>query len=84
MRIVVMPPFDREFFGGQDRLELEAQTLLGLVRGLDAVAPGFAQVAHVRAAFAIDGVFEPNWSSSLVGATEVIVLPRVSGGTMAR
>ena len=75
-----MPPFEREFFGGHDRLELEADTLFGLVRKLDAIAPGFADIAEVRAAFAIDGVFAPNWSSPLAGAAEVILLPRVSGG----
>jgi molybdopterin synthase sulfur carrier subunit len=80
LRVVVMPPFAREFFGGKDRLELEAGTLFGLVRKLDEVAPGFAAIAEVRAAFAIDGVFAPNWSSSIAGAKEVILLPRVAGG----
>ncbi len=75
-----MPPFDREFFGGTDRLELEADTLFGLVRQLDALSPGFAEAAETRAAFAVDGVFKPNWSTSLAGAAEVIVLPRVAGG----
>jgi molybdopterin synthase sulfur carrier subunit len=79
MRIVVMPPFDREFFGG-DRLELSADTLFGLVAELDALAPGFGEQAPIRAAFAIDGVFAPDWSSSLAGADEVILLPRVGGG----
>lgn len=75
-----MPPFDREFFGGRAVLELEADTLLGMVRALDGIAPGFANIAESRAAFAIDGVFTPNWSTAVVGAAEVILLPRVSGG----
>jgi sulfur-carrier protein len=79
MRIVVMPPFDREFFGS-DRLELSAGNLFGLVDELDALAPGFAEIADVRAAFAIDGVFTNDWASPLAGVTEVIVLPRVGGG----
>lgn len=80
MRIVVMPPLDNEFFGGKDRLELEAPNLFGLVRELDGLSPGFADVADVRAALAIDGVVVPDWSTSLAGASEVIVLPRVGGG----
>jgi hypothetical protein len=80
LRIVVMPPFDREFFGGSDRLELEAGNLFGLVRKLGEIAPGFADVAEIRAAFAVDGVFAPNWSNSIAGAKEVILLPRVAGG----
>ena len=80
MRIVVMPPFDREFFGGKDRLELEAATLFALVGKLDALAPGFAEIAEARAAFAIDGVFTPDWTRSTAEAAEVVLLPRVSGG----
>ena len=75
-----MPPFDNEFFGGRDRLDLEARNLFGMVRELDAQAPGFGDIAGVRVQFAIDGVVVPDWSTSLVGATEVIVLPRVGGG----
>jgi hypothetical protein len=83
VRIVVMPPFDREFFGGRDRLELEAPTLLAVVGKLDALAPGFADQAEARAAFAIDGVFTPDWTRSTAEAAEVILLPRVSGGQEA-
>lgn len=75
-----MPPFDREFFGGRDRLDLDALTLFALVGKLDAEAPGFAEIAEARAAFAIDGVVTPDWTSSTANATEVILLQRVSGG----
>jgi molybdopterin synthase sulfur carrier subunit len=80
MRIVVMPPLDNEFFGGRDRLDLDAVNLFGMVRELDVEGPGFGDVAGVRAQFAIDGVVVPDWSTSLAGASEVIVLPRVGGG----
>lgn len=75
-----MPPFDNEFFGGRDRLDLEAGNLFGMVRELNALAPGFGDVAGVRAQFAIDGVVVPDWSTPLAGANEVILLPRVGGG----
>lgn len=79
MRIVVMPPFDKEFFGA-DRLNLDALNLFDLVDRLDALAPGFAAIAQPRAHFAIDGVLESDWSTPLAGAQEVILLPRVGGG----
>lgn len=75
-----MPPFDREYFGGKDRLDLQAATLFGLVGKLDELAPGFADLADVRASFAVDGVVQPDWSTPLAQAGEVIVLPRVAGG----
>jgi molybdopterin synthase sulfur carrier subunit len=79
LRIVVMPPFDREFFDG-DRLDLTAINLFDLVERLDERAPGFAEIAGIRAAFAIDGVLTTDWSSPLAGASEVILLPRIGGG----
>lgn len=79
MRIVVMPPFDREFFGG-DRLELEALNLFDLVERLDGLASGFAAISRPRVHFAVDGVLETDWSRPLADAREVIVLPRVGGG----
>jgi molybdopterin synthase sulfur carrier subunit len=79
LRIVVMPPFDREFFDG-DRLDLTATNLFDLVERLDERAPGFAEIARIRAAFAIDGVLMTDWSSPLAGASEVILLPRIGGG----
>lgn len=75
-----MPPFDAEFFGGDDRLDVTASTLFSLVAALDKLAPGFADQADMRATFAVDGVVQPDWSVSLADAGEVIVLPRVSGG----
>lgn len=75
-----MPPFDREFFAGKDRLDLAAPTLFALVDKLGKVAPGFAEIAEIRAAFAIDGVYTPDWTRSTADAAEVILLPRVSGG----
>ena len=80
MRVVILPPFDREFFGGRERLDLLAPTLLALVDALDREAPGFADNAELRVQFAVDGVVEPDWTRPLTDAREVIALPRVGGG----
>lgn len=77
--IVLMPPFDREFFG-TDRLALDAVNLFDLVDRLDALAPGFAAIAQPRVHFAIDGVIETDWTRPLADAREVVVLTRVGGG----
>ncbi|HKR91660.1 hypothetical protein [Novosphingobium sp.] len=79
MRIVVMPPFDKEFFGAE-RLALEGRNLFDLVGRLDALAPGFAAIAQPRVHFAVDGVLETDWSRDLAEVAEVIILPRVGGG----
>ena len=80
MRVVILPPFDRELFAGAGTLDLSAMNLFGLVEALDALAPGFAAIADVRAAFAVDGASTSDWTTSLADAGEVIVLPRVGGG----
>jgi hypothetical protein len=80
MRVIVMPPFDREFFGGTDRFEIVAKTLFGVVNKLDEIGPGFADLADVRAAFVVDGTVQPDWSVSVVDAAEVVVLQKVAGG----
>lgn len=79
-RVVVMPPFENEFFGGRDRLEVDAANLFAAVRELDKLGPGFAEVAQVRATLAVDGVVVPDWSTPLTPESEVILLPRVGGG----
>ncbi|HKX79111.1 MAG TPA: hypothetical protein VJM34_11395 [Novosphingobium sp.] len=78
--VVLMPPFDRELGGGDDRLELEAASLFALVAELDRRSPGFAQAAGLRATLAVDGMVTGDWSQSLSGASEVIVMPRIAGG----
>lgn len=79
-RVIVMSPFDREFFGGETRLEIEAGTVFEVVAKLDAIGAGFADVAQVRATFAVDGVVTPDWSTGIGPGSEVILLPRVGGG----
>jgi len=78
--VIVMPPFDREFFGGTDRFEIAAKTLFGVVNRLEEIGPGFSDLADVRAAFAVDGVVQPDWSVPLEGAREVVVMQKVAGG----
>ncbi|MCT2400036.1 hypothetical protein [Novosphingobium mangrovi (ex Huang et al. 2023)] len=83
VRIVVMPPFDKEFFGefiNDGRLDLAPHNLFDLVEKLEALAPGFAAIAPARVHFAVDGVLETDWTRELAQAQEVIVLPRVGGG----
>ena len=51
-----------------------------LVNRLDEIGPGFADLADVRAAFAVDGVVQPDWSVPLEGVQEVVVMQKVAGG----
>ena len=79
-RVVVTQPFAGEFFGGREQFDLPATTLFEMVRLLDAAAPGFAESAEVRAAFAVDGAMTPDWSTALGTGSEVLVIARIAGG----
>jgi len=80
MRVVLVEPFAREFFAGRESFELDAGNLFALVRVLDAIGPGFADAAQERAAIAVDGTVLADWSASLAGAGEVLIVPKIAGG----
>jgi molybdopterin converting factor small subunit len=75
-----MPPFAAQFFGGAGELQVAAESLFGLVAALEQIAPGFAEEAELRAAFAVDGAVQADWSVRLADGAEVILFARVAGG----
>jgi len=83
-RVLPLPPFDTEYFSGRREIEFgeEVRNLFSLIRELDAMAPGFAETAQDRAGFAVDGTVHANWTDALPQDCEVLIVPRVSGGTI--
>ena len=75
-----MSPFAEQFFGGAGVLEVAAGNLFALVDALDALGPGFGDNAAMRAAFAVNGTMQTDWSAPLAPDAEVMVFPRVAGG----
>ena len=83
MRLLIDRSLAAEFFGGREEIGLEAASLFALVDALDGIAPGFADIAPVRATFAVDGEVRADWSAPLTADSEVYVLPRIGGGEQA-
>lgn len=79
-RVILLPPFAGEFFGGRGEMEADAGNLFALVRALDAQAPGFAEAAEGRAAIAINGQAIGDWTTVLAASDEVMFVPKVAGG----
>ena len=75
-----MPPLDAEFFGGEGCMDVNAGNVFELVRALDRRNPGFADVADVRVAIAVDDVLIADWTTSLSDDSDVLLVPRVGGG----
>ena len=61
-------------------LEVAAGNIFALVEALDKIGPGFADEAALRAAFAVDGVMQTDWSAPLTPDSQVMLFPRVAGG----
>lgn len=80
VRVTIMSPLASEFFEGADSIEVEAGNVFDLVRALDRRNPGFADVADVRVAFAVDEVLTTDWATPLSSSSAVLLVPRVGGG----
>lgn len=78
--MTILPPLDAEFFGGADRMELAAGNVFELVGLLGERSPGFAEVADVRVAVAVDDVLTADWATPLSQDSAVLLVPRVGGG----
>lgn len=79
-KIQLMRPLGEVWFAGAEQLEIDAANLFTLVAALDARAPGFAAEAELHYAFAVDGRVVADWATPLTPASEVLILPRISGG----
>lgn len=80
VRVTIMSPLSSEFFGGAERIEVDAGNVFELVGALDRRNPGFADVADVRVAFAVDDVLTTDWMTPLSRDSDVLLVPRVGGG----
>jgi molybdopterin converting factor small subunit len=79
-KVQPLAPFAGQFFGGAEMLDVAAGNLFALVDALDRLGPGFGEDAALRAAFAVDGVMQTDWSAPLASDAQVMVFPRVAGG----
>jgi molybdopterin converting factor small subunit len=79
-RVTIMAPLDAEFFGGEGSLEVDAGNVFELVGALGKRSPGFAEVADVRIAVAVDEVLTADWATPLSSNSAVLLVPRIGGG----
>jgi molybdopterin converting factor small subunit len=69
------------FTGGLARFEVEAATVGGLIAELEDHFPGLGRHIERRMAVVIDGeIHQDAHGASLVGASEVWLIPRIGGG----
>lgn len=73
--------FCDRFTGGLREIEVDAETVRGMLRALDTRFPGLGAFLEERAAVAIDGtIYQRAWSHAIGPDSEVVLLPRIGGG----
>ena len=80
-RVVSISSRVRELTGGLDTFDVDAGTVGGLIRALEARFPGLGVLVEDEMSLAIDGeVFQDAQTEPLQPGTEVVLIPRISGG----
>lgn len=80
-RVVSISSRVRELTGGLDTIEVDAGTIASLIRALEARFPGLGTLVEEEMSVAIDGeVFQDAHHETLQPETEVVLIPRISGG----
>ena len=71
----------RDFTGGLDAFDVEARTVRALIRELEERFPGLGELVETNMAVAIDGeIFQDALSAELSERSEVVLIPKISGG----
>lgn len=71
----------KDAFDGESEVEIEAKNLRQLLQGLEERFPGIGEEFADQVSVAIDGkMYNDNWFQPIEPDSEVVVLPRISGG----
>ncbi len=80
-RVVSISSRFRDLTGGLDGLDVDARSVRELVRMLEARFPGLGELVEGEMALAIDGEIHQDALMEPLGpASEVVLIPRISGG----
>lgn len=82
-RVEMTPSLCDQFTGGMQSIEVEAASILQLVRALDMRFPGLGAHIEDRVAVAVDGAVVRDWTFPLTDQAEVFLIPRIAGGRAA-
>lgn len=80
-RVVSISSRFRDLTGGLDGLDVDARSVRELVRMLESRFPGLGELVEGEMALAIDGEIHQDALMEPLGpASEVVLIPRISGG----
>ena len=80
-RIVLISSLSGRYTGGVKEFEIEAKTLLDVIRTLDARYPGLGEHLEEETSVAIDGeIHEVGYYHTLRPGSEIFFIPKIEGG----
>ncbi|MDP2239293.1 MAG: hypothetical protein Q8K18_03905 [Burkholderiales bacterium] len=80
-RVIFTSNFSDRYTGGVKEFEIEAKTLLGVIKALDALCPGLGEHLEEETTVAIDGeVQEVGYYQAIRPGCEIFFIPRIEGG----
>jgi len=81
-RVSLSSGFSRRYTGGRRDFEIEAKSLRGVIKALDAMYPGLGEHLEEETTVAIDGQIhdQPGYFQQLRDGSEVFFIPKLEGG----
>ncbi len=80
-RIVLISSLSGHYTGGVKEFEIEAKTLLDVIRTLDERYPGLGEHLEEETSVAIDGeIHEVGYYHTLRPGSEIYFIPKIEGG----
>ena len=80
-RVVFTSDFSNRYTGGVRQLDIEAQTLGGVISALDRLYPGLGEHLEEETAIAIDGeIQEVGYHQPVRPGCEIFFIPKIEGG----
>jgi molybdopterin converting factor small subunit len=80
-RVVLTTGFSQRYTGGVKEFGIEATTLRGVIKAMEARFPGLGEILEEETNVAIDGVLhEVVYTQKLKAGCEVFFIPRIEGG----
>lgn len=71
----------KDIAGGLDTFEVEATTMRGLIRELEARFPGLGELVEEKMSVAVDGEIHQDAMGLVFAAdSELVLVPKISGG----
>jgi sulfur-carrier protein len=80
-RVVLTRGFANRYTGGTTEFAIEAKTLRGVIKAMDALFPGLGEHLEEQTTVAIDGeIHEVDYIRPVKPGAEVFFLPKIEGG----